>query len=189
MARPQKKWLRQRRTILFVDESGFYLLPHVVKTWSPRGERPVLLESGSKRKAHLSVAAAITPQGKMYMMPQEEAFNSEGVIRFLKHLMFCIPGNRKLGIVWDGASIHRSEAVREFLREGAAKRIELVRLPPYAPELNPVEAVWSILKRFYLRNFSAESLFALRNLLTNAARALSSRPERIKACFGQAGCY
>lgn len=55
------------------------------------------------------------------MMPQGEAFNSLGVVEFLKHLMWCVPG--KLGIVWDGASIHRSEEVKEFLREGADKRL------------------------------------------------------------------
>lgn len=58
---PSKKMARQHRTILFVDESGFYLLPHVGRTWAPRGERPILKESGSRRKAHLSVAAAISP--------------------------------------------------------------------------------------------------------------------------------
>lgn len=35
---PSKKWLRQHRTILLVDESGFYLLPHVGRTWAPRIE-------------------------------------------------------------------------------------------------------------------------------------------------------
>src|SRR5829696_5645242 len=50
----EKKWLRQKRTILFVDESGFYLLPHVVRTWSRRGRRPLLQDCGSRRKEHLS---------------------------------------------------------------------------------------------------------------------------------------
>ena len=59
----------------------------------------------------------------------------------------------------------------------------------WASELNPVEGVWSLLKGFYLRNFSVNSLFGLRNLLTNAALALKNEPARIRACFGQAGCY
>lgn len=49
-------------------------------------------------------------------------------------------------MVWDGAAIHRSEAVKVFLKEKLG-RIHLERLPAYSPELNPVELVWSHLKR------------------------------------------
>jgi transposase len=187
MAVTEKKWLRQKRTILFVDESGFYLLPHVVRTWSRRGHRPVLKERGSRRKDHLSVIAGITPSGKLYMLSQREAFNSSGVVGFLEHLTWCVKG--KLGIIWDGASIHRSEEVRTFLGQVGRGRIELVRLPAYAPELNPVEGVWSLLKGWHLRNFPCHDLFQLKNLLTYATMALSSNPDKIRACFGQAGCY
>lgn len=185
VALSQKKWLRQKRTILFVDEAGFYLLPHIVRTWSRRGCRPVLGECGRRRKDHLSAVAGVTLGGKLYMLSQREPFDSGAVIEFLKHLMWYIKG--KLGIIWDGASIHRSEEIRAFLRQAGRGRIELVRLPAYAPELNPVEGIWSVLKGFYLRNFGCHDLAQLKNLLTGAALALSSKPERVKACFGQAG--
>ena len=81
------------------------------------------------------------------MLSQKEPFDSGAVIEFLKQLMWCIKG--KIGIIWDGASIHRSEEIRAFLRQIGRGRIELVRLPAYAPELNPVEGVWSLLKGFY----------------------------------------
>jgi transposase len=140
------------------------------------------------QKHHLSAMAGVTLNGALYMLSQEETFASQGVVGFLEHLMWCIKG--KLGIVWDGASIHRSEEVRTFLRERGAKRIELVRLPAYAPELNPVEGVWSYLKvGSFLRNFSCQDLVQLKNLLASAAGALQSRPALVRACFGQAGCY
>ncbi len=187
MALSQKKWLRQGRTILFVDESGFYLLPHVIRTWARRGQRPVLTQSGRKLHTHLSAIGGVTTGGKLYMLTQGEAFNSNGVISFLKHLMHCIPG--KLGIIWDGASIHRSEEIRAFLEQIERGRIELVRLPAYAPELNPVEGVWSLLKGWYLRNFACHDLSQLKNLLTNSAISLNTQPDKLRACFGQAGCY
>lgn len=74
----QREWLRQERTILFVDEAGFYLLPHVVRTWSRRGQRPVLRERGSRRHDHLSAIAGVTLNGALYMHSQEAAFNSRG---------------------------------------------------------------------------------------------------------------
>lgn len=188
MAPSEKKWLRQRRTILFVDESGFYLLPHVVRTWAPCGKRPILRECGSRRNDHLSAIAAITLDGQLYMVSQETSFNSSGVVAFLQHLLWRIKG--KLGIIWDGASIHRSKEVKTFLQEGAAKRIELVRLPSYAPELNPTEGVWCLLKcGSFLRNFACQDLTQLKNLLTTASSALRSNPGLVRTCFGQAGCY
>jgi transposase len=62
----KEKARRQRRTIVFVDESGFYLLAGVVKTYAPRGETPVLDEW--QTRDHLSVMGGVTPQGKVYSL-------------------------------------------------------------------------------------------------------------------------
>jgi len=128
MACSQKKWVGEGRTILFVDESGFYLLPSVVRTWSPVGYRPILREWVSRD--HLSAIAGISEAGQLYLLQQERAFDGEGVVGFLKHLLEHISG--RLGIVWDAAPIHRGEAMRQFLAEGGengAERIELAMLP------------------------------------------------------------
>ena len=118
---------------MFADQSGFYLLPMAVRTYSPVGKTPVLHERLSRD--HLSAMSAITLEGKLYMKEQEKAFKGEDVVRFLKHLMGQIPG--KLLIIWDGSPIHRGGAVKEFLASGAASRLQLEQLPGYAPDLNP----------------------------------------------------
>jgi transposase len=69
---------------------------------------------------------------------------SAGIVRFLKHLLRHISG--KLLVVWDGLPVHRSQAVKDFLRQGATQRVHLEQLPGYAPELNPAEGVWNYLK-------------------------------------------
>lgn len=61
------------------------------------------------------------------------------MVRFLKHALRQLPG--KLLVVWDGSPIHRSKAVKEFLKSGAASRLLLEQLPGYAPELNPYPKV------------------------------------------------
>jgi hypothetical protein len=73
-----------------VDQSGFYLLPAVVRTYAPVGQTPVLREKLSRD--HLSVISAISLEGRLYMMEQERAFKGKDVVRFLKHLMRQIPG-------------------------------------------------------------------------------------------------
>jgi hypothetical protein len=66
LARSQKKWVEEGRTILFIDESGFYLLPALVSTWAPKGERPVLIEQLTRD--HLSVICGISEVGQLYLL-------------------------------------------------------------------------------------------------------------------------
>ena len=60
MAALKEKARRERRVLVFVDESGFYLLPGVVKTYGPRGETPVMDEWRTHN--HLSVMGGVTPK-------------------------------------------------------------------------------------------------------------------------------
>lgn len=183
----EKKWVEEERTILFVDESGFYLLPCVVRTWSPVGQRPLLREWVSRD--HLSVICAITGEGELYFWQQEQAFDGDGIVRFLKQLLEQIPGPGRVGIVWDAAPIHRGEAVRDFLTQGGAERVELVMLPGYSPELNPAEGVWSYLKGVMLANVVCHDLSQLWQVLTDALWRLKCDPFIIQGCFLQPGCY
>ena len=73
MAFPQKRALKEGRTIVFCDQSGFYLLPMVVRTYAPVGKTPILKENLSRD--HLSAMSAITLEGKLYMLEQERAFS------------------------------------------------------------------------------------------------------------------
>jgi transposase len=118
-----------------VDQSGFYLLPTVVRTYAPVGQTPILHEHLSRD--HLSVISAITMEGKLLTMEQERSFKSQDVVRFLRHLLGEIPG--KLLVIWDGSPIHRGRAVKNFLASGASSRLKLEQLPGYAPDLNPDE--------------------------------------------------
>jgi hypothetical protein len=107
VAFPQKRAIKEGRTIMFADQSGFYLLPMVVRTYAPVGKTPVLREKLTRD--HLSAMSAITLEGTLYMIDQERAFKGEDAVRFLKHLMRQIPG--KLLVIWDGSPIHRGGAV------------------------------------------------------------------------------
>ena len=75
MAFTQKRALKEGRTIVFCDQSGFYLLPMVVRTYAPIGKTPILKENLTRD--HLSAMSAITLEGKLYMIEQERAFKGE----------------------------------------------------------------------------------------------------------------
>ena len=131
--------------------------------------------------------SGITLEGELFLSMQRTAFDSNNIVVFLRELLAQIPG--KLMILWDGAPIHRSKVIKQFLTEGATKRIHLERLPAYAPELNPDEGVWHYLKHVELGNVCARNLDDLGEKLSAAYHRLAAKPDIIKACFAQTGLY
>ena len=75
LAAAQKKALKEGRTIVFADQSGFYLLPMVVSTYAPVGRTPILKENLTRD--HLSAMSGITLEGKLFMIEQERSFKAE----------------------------------------------------------------------------------------------------------------
>ncbi len=65
----KKSRSREMRTLVFVDEAGFYLLPMAVQTYAPRGQTPVLRVPLTHD--HLSAIGGITPKGRLFMQMQE----------------------------------------------------------------------------------------------------------------------
>jgi len=183
LARPFGKAQAEQRTILFVDEAGFYLLPFVARTYAPRGQTPVLRAPLSRD--HLSAISAVTADGRLYTHLQKEAFRGPAIVAFLRQLLRQVRG--KLLVIWDGAPIHQCQPVKDFLAAGAAKRLHLERLPGYAPELNPDEGVWNHLKRVELKNRCCHDLDELRWELGLAIRRLRRNADRLVACFRQCG--
>lgn len=167
---------------MFIDEAGFYLLPAAVATYAPVGETPVLHELLTRD--HLSAISAVTPTGVLRMQVHEEAITGAQVVRFLKHLSARLPGGR-FWLFWDGAPIHRSRTVKEFLATAPPGRFRVEQLPGYAPELNPDEGVWDRLKDNELANVSCLDLHQLRGELRAATQRLQRRPELVRAFFKQ----
>jgi transposase len=183
VAFPQKGALKEGTTIVFCDQTGFYLLPMVVRTYAPVGKTPILKENLTRD--HLSAMSGITLEGKLYMMEQDRAFKGEDAVRFLKHLMRQIPG--KVLVIWDGSPIHRGGAVKDFLASGASSRLQLEQLPGYAPDLNPDEGVWKHLKCVELKNLCCQSLSELKVELRKAKERLRHKRDVILGCIRQPG--
>src|SRR3954453_18828825 len=183
VAGPKKGADQEGRTIIWVDESGFYLLPGAVRTDAPRGQTPVLRLPLSRD--HLAVISAITPDDPLLMVVQERPFKSPDIVRFPKHLPRHIPG--KLLVIWDGAPIQRGQPVKDFLAQGGAERIRLERFPGYAPDLNPDEGIWNYLKRVELGNVCCQTLDHVRRHLRLATARLRHKPSVIQGCARECG--
>ncbi len=134
---------------------------------------------------HLSAISALSPEGKLYFHSQDRALNSDDVVAFLEHLLREVPGC--MVIIWDGAPIHRSHTIREFLANGAARRLHVERLPAYAPDLNPGEGLWQQLKGVELRHVCGVDIPHLRGELRGAVKRVRRKPRILKGCFQGAG--
>src|SRR5258708_31406646 len=106
------------------------------------------------------------------------------MVRFLRMLLRKISG--KLLVIWDGSPIHRAEVVKQFLSSPMGKRLHLERLPGYAPELNPQEQVWNLLKRRELKNLCCQYLAHLSRELGRSKERLRHRQEILQHCFAHA---
>lgn len=151
---PEIKNVAAGATLVFLDEVGFSLKGTVKCTWALRGQTPVVFANASWD--NVSTIGAVTSAGQFLQQTQHGALTGPDVIRFLQHVLTHVPGEV---VVLDNAGIHKTKAVTAFV--AGESRLSLQYLPPYAPELNPIELVWAYVKRNVLGNFCARTLKAL----------------------------
>jgi transposase len=154
----------------------------VVRTYARRGQTPVLRVKLTRD--HLSAIGGMTQHGRIFMQMQERAYQAEDVVRFVRMLLRKIPG--PLLVIWDGSPIHRANVIKQFLSSPMGKRVHLERLPGYAPELNPQEQVWNLLKRRELKNLCCQDLAHLERELVRAKERLRHRKAILQHSFAHA---
>lgn len=176
MARAKKNARRQRAWILFQDESGISERPSVRRTWAPKGETPILIHAFNWKKMSISAVLAYRWDGKLcrlYFQMRGGSFDAESLIRFLKDLKRHLRGVKGI-LIWDGLPAHRSRIMSEYLRS-QRHCLTVERLPGYAPDLNPVEALWGNIKGREVANLCAanlgEATSALRHGLVRVRRS------------------
>ncbi len=168
---------------MFIDESGLSERPHRCRTWSPRGQTPVLQYHFNWKK--LSAVAGVT-WWNFYFRLYPGSIRSPQVVNFLTHLMRHLPGN--LLIIWDGLKSHRSRMVRDYVKAQQG-RLWIEFLPAYAPELNPVEYLWGYWKTHELPNLCPKTFDQLSHHARRALRRMRRRPKLVTAFWKQAELF
>jgi transposase len=134
---------------------------------------------------HLSVIAGLTRANCLFRF-YEGSIKKEQIVEFLKALKAHL--KQPLLIVWDGLKAHRSHVVRDYL-DSTEGHIQMAFLPPYAPDMNPVEYLWAWLKRHALANYCPDNLGQLKMTARNKLRSAQKRPSIITACWVQASLF
>jgi transposase len=126
--------------IFFLDEAGFQSDPPLGRTYGLKGKTPVVETSGQRQS--INVISAVNARGAFWAATYEGKLNAESFVLFLQNFM---KGRQKVFLIVDGHPAHTAKAAQRYV-EGLGGRLELHRLPTYAPDLNPDEFVWSHMK-------------------------------------------
>lgn len=186
MAAHSKKASDTQAHLILIDETGLFLNPVVRRTWSAIGQTPTLDADGGQRdKVSVIGGLSVSPQrqrlGFYFATEPNGFFTADRVVENLRHLLKHLRGN--VIVVWDNGTNHRGPIIREFLKR--TRRLHLEMLPPWAPDYNPVEAVWSWLKYGELANYTPENIPELDDTIVDRMIELKFDPELLRALWNR----
>jgi DDE superfamily endonuclease len=179
--------------IVFEDESGQGLRPPKGRTWGRRGNTPVVtVTGGSNKRVSLAALIAIKPGCRPRLIyrvhrgrrgkDQRKGFTENGYAQLLDAAHQQLAG--PLVLIWDNLNTHVSAAMTELIE--ARDWLTVCQLPPYAHELNPVELVWSHLKRS-LANLAKQNLAELTVLVKTRLKRMQYRPALLEGFLASTG--
>lgn len=160
------------------DETGIANQASYGRSFAPKGRTPVVRRPG--RRSTTSMISSITNRGRLRFMIYDGALNADLFLAFLKRL---IRGRaRKILLILDNLKVHRATRVTAWVA-AHKDRIELVFLPPYAPEHNPDELLNQAVKRTLAARPAPTSRTALEQSLRRLLHRLQKLPAKIRSFF------
>ena len=177
----KKKAIAEDYEIYFHDESRVQLCSNIVKTYSFRGKTPTLVLTDTKGYQYVCVASSISVTGKLFFQIRDNSFKGAGIIEYLSALLKTTL--KKILLIWDNASWHKSQEVKDFLNSDEGKRLWVAQIPPYSPEFNPDELVWANLKRVQIPNRVAKNVKELKDIVNKGMIKIQESTELILSFF------
>lgn len=175
--------------ILLADEVGFLMSPSVKKTWAKVAQTPVVAyRNRHHKKVSVLGAVALHPaSGAVELLCDfhpDSYVRGEQAAAFLHRVLAEYPSG-PIDLVWDNLQAHKSPIVKEVT--AVHPRLTLHYLPPYAPDLNPVEGVWSLTKYHRMANHSIDDLQTLHAQAQRHLEDVGRDARLLRSCFQGAG--
>jgi transposase len=165
--------------IYWEDEMGLRSQHYAGRSYSPKGETPVIQLSG--KRFGVNMISAITNSGKLAFSLYEERFTQVVFINFLKRLISHANG-RKVFVIVDGHPVHRGKKVQAWLDENKLN-IEMFFMPGYSPDLNPDELLNQEIKATVFSKKRPREKKELKTLLESKLYSIQRQPEKITSYF------
>ena len=167
---------------MFADESGLRSDCVYGRTWGGKGRTPVVKVANSGFR--LNMLAAISAEGGIYFMIHEGRETADRFCEFLEKMVR--ESDKKILVVVDNCSIHTAKKTKHWIAENADK-CEIFYQPTYAPEVNPVELTWALVKRQVSQQVSKTKAQIRANLKTEF-HSLKESLEEVRAFFREKDC-
>ena len=182
MAARPKRARRLGAHLVLIDESGLLMAPLVRRTLAPKGQTPLLRHKANHRqKVSLITALTLSPKrqrlGLYFSSLLDDSYDSWTVAWFLRQLLKHLRG--PVILICDRGAMHRGPEIRQL--QAACPRLEIEYLPPYAPDLNPVEQVWTYLKWHRLCNYAPPDCQTLDAVAADELQKIRKNSDRLRS--------
>jgi transposase len=173
LARVRNERPDRRLLIFHQDEARFGQQGTLTRVWAPKGSRPPAVKQTEYE--YLWVVGAVcaeTGQAEAILAPN---LNTAVMNVFLREFSRSLTADVHAVLIWDGAGFHRSGKLE------VPENVSLIELPPYSPQLNPIENLWHYLRSHHWSNRWYENYDALMEVAIDAWRKVALDPERVKS--------
>lgn len=181
--------------VVFEDEAGFGMTPPKARTWGRQGQTPVVRVRGrSWRRYSIAALCCYRPgePSRLIFRPRHHrkhrgtgrnsfAWTDYRDLIVRAHIQLQAP----IVLIWDNLNTHRTAGMRKYAAEH--DWLTIFQLPSYAPDLNPVEGVWSLLRRGPLANVAFHDDDHLERTLRRGLRHIQLHPNLIDGCLTETG--
>ena len=159
--------------VFFQDETRFGQQGSLTRVWAPTGSRPRAVRQTEYQYVYvLGAVCPETGQAEAIIAPRVD---TDIINRFLEQLSQALPPSVHALLVCDGAGYHRAKALQ------VPANVSLLLLPPYSPELNPIENLWHYLKSHYWSNRAYEDYDDLFEAAADAWCRVCLEPSHIRS--------
>ena len=165
------------------------------KTWGRRGITPVIrVRGGGTGRVSIAGLACYRPGHRCRLIYRLHRYRGrKGETKAFTRIEYrdlLIAAHRQLPggnivLVWDNLNVHTCAELRAFT--GAQPWLRVFRLPAYAPDLNPVEGIWPVLKRGVLANLAVASFGHLVQVIRHGLKKIQYQPRLIEGCLAGTG--
>jgi len=170
---------REKAEIFFGDAAHMRSDHHAGRTWSKKGQTPIVLSTGARYR--MSLISAVTSRGHMrFMIKEKGGVNADVFIEFLKRLM--VGSRNRIFLIVDRGPAHIAKKTKAFVAT-VGDRLRLFYLPPYSPDRNPDELVWKHLKADTVGRATITSLRDFKGKVRSSMLSLQRSPAKIRAFF------
>jgi transposase len=159
--------------VYFEDEARFGTQGTITRVWAPKGSRPRAVRQNGREWLYVLMAVCVgTGASSALIMPE---LNTGVLNLFLEQFSGELPAGVHAVLIWDGAGYHTSGDLV------VPSNVSLIQLPPYSPELNPVENLWHYLRAHHWSNREYDSYQDLQREAVRSVCAVCDDAERLKS--------